>query len=157
VLGLVFTLLLFVVFASVAGVGSVAAYLNLPRPTAAQVLFGVLGVLYVIWAVLPLLQYTLNEGLDVTKLQAYPLTRGEQMTSLVLATLFDVSALFILALYAAMVIGWHATPLAAIVTVVALVAAYVHTVGFSQLVLAALMGLLRSRRYRDLAVVFFAV
>jgi len=156
-LGLVFILLLFAIFAAVVGLGSAAAYLNLPRPTAIQVLFGALGALYLIWAVLPLLQYSLNEGLDVTKLQAYPLTRGEQMTSLVLATLLDVSTLFILALYAAVVIGWHTTPVATAVTVVALLAAYVHTVGFSQLVLAGLMGLLRSRRYRDLAVVFFAV
>jgi ABC-2 type transport system permease protein len=54
-------------------------------------------------------------------------------------------------------IGWRATPLAAAITTVALVVAYIHTVGFSQLMLAALMGLLRSRRYRDLAVLFFAV
>jgi hypothetical protein len=157
VVGLVFTLLLLIWFAGAVGVGSVYAYSQLTRPAAMQVLFGVLGLLYLVWALLPLLQYNLNEGLDVTKLQIYPLTRGEQMLSLVLATLLDLSTLFILALYVAIVVGWHATPMAAGITVVALVLAYIHTVGFSQLVLAALMGLLRSRRYRDVAVIFFAV
>jgi ABC-2 type transport system permease protein len=95
--------------------------------------------------------------LDVTKLQSYPLTRAEQMVSLVLATFFDISTLFIVALYVAIFLGWHATPAAGAVTFVALVIAYLNTVGFSQLVLAALMGILRSRRYRDLAVIVFAI
>ncbi len=50
-LGLVAILLLFAVFAAVVGLGSAAAYLNLPRPAATQVLFGALGALYLIWAV----------------------------------------------------------------------------------------------------------
>jgi hypothetical protein len=157
VLGLVIMLIFLLWFAGSAGVGTAFAYTQLSRPAATQVLFGVLGLLYVIWAILPLLQYNLNEGLDVTKLQTYPLTRGEQMVSLLLATLLDLSTLFILALYVGVFVGWRATPLAAAITVVALVVAYIHTVGFSQLMLAALMGLLRSRRYRDLAVIFFAV
>jgi ABC-2 type transport system permease protein len=39
----------------------------------------------------------------------------------------------------------------------ALVVAYIHIVGLSQLVLAAFMGLLRSRRYRDLTIILFAL
>ena len=150
--------LLFILFA---GGGLAAAtgiaYGTLPHHSAVEVLFGVLAFLYGAWAVLPLLQYSLNEGLDVTKLQSYPVTRGEQMVSLVLSTLLDVSSLFILALFAAILIGWHATPIATVFTVLALIFAYVHIVGFSQLILAALMGLLRSRRYRDLTVLFFAL
>ncbi|MGH2515262.1 MAG: hypothetical protein ACRDHP_06365, partial [Ktedonobacterales bacterium] len=133
------------------------AYTNLSYHSAVEVLFGVLGFLYGAWAVLPLLQYSLNEGLDVTKLQGYPVTRGEQMVSLVLSSLLDVSTLFIFALFAAILVGWHATPIAIVITVLTLALAYVHIVGFSQLILAALMGLLRSRRYRDLTVVFFAL
>ncbi len=157
VLSLVFILLFLAWFAGAAGVGTLYAYTQLTRAAATEVLFGVLGLVYLIWAVLPLLQYNLNEGLDVTKLHIYPLTRGEQMLSLLLATLLDLSTLFILALYVAVFAGWRSTPLAAVMTVLALIMAYIHTVGFSQLVLAALMGLLRSRRYRDLAVIFFAV
>jgi ABC-2 type transport system permease protein len=137
---------------------SALGYTNLTnRDSAAQVLFAVVTGLYILWATLPLLQYSLNEGLDVTKLQIYPLTRGEQMLSLVLSTLLDVSTLFIIPLYVAIIVGWHATPFGAVVTVVAIVLAYVHTVGFSQLMLAALMGLLKTRRFRDLTVIVFAL
>lgn len=157
VVGLIFALLFIIPAAG--GVATLTAfgYLTTPYAFATQILFVVVALLYLIWAALPLLQYTLNEGLDVTKLVIYPVTRGEQMVSLVIATLLDISTLFILAFYIAIVVGFHATPLAAVVTLVALVAIYIHTVGLSQLVLAALMGLLRSRRYRDLTVVVFAL
>jgi ABC-2 type transport system permease protein len=157
VVSLIFSLLFIVLVGGGLAVATAAGYQSLPRLAAAQILFGVLGLLYVLWAVLPLLQYNLNEGLDVTKLQAYPITRGEQMASLVLATLLDVSTLFIVALFAAIMVSWNATPAATVITVLALLLAFVHIVGFSQLVLAALMGLLRSRRYRDLMIVVFAV
>jgi ABC-2 type transport system permease protein len=132
-------------------------YVLLDRAAAAQLLFAVLVLLYIIWAVLPLFQYTVNEGLDVTKLQSYPVTRGEQMITLVLATLFDISVFVLLCFFAAIVIGWHATPLATVITVVALGLAYIHIVTLSQLLLAALMGMLRSRRYRDISIIVFTL
>lgn len=156
-IGMIFGLLFVLWMGASLGALTTAGYLLLPRPAATQILFGVLALVYIVWAVLPLLQYTLNEGLDVTKLQTYPITRGEQMVSLVLATMFDISSLFILAIFVAVLIGWHTTVLAAILTVVALGLAYFHIIGLSQLILAALMGLLRSRRYSDLTVVFFAL
>ena len=157
IVGFIFTAL-FVVFLAVAlGFGTGAGYLLLDRPGAAQLLFVVLVGLWLAWAAFPLMQYTLNEGLDVTKLQTYPLTRGEQMVSLVLATLFDLGALVIFALFAAIIVGWSASPLAALITVAALILAYVLIVATSQLLLAALMTILRSRRFRDLMVVFFAL
>ncbi len=156
-LGLIFGLLFIIPLSAALALLSALGYTQLDRPAAAQLLFGVVALLYLVWAALPLMQYSLNEGLDVTKLQIYPLTRGEEMVSLVLATLLDLSTLVIAALYVAVLVGWHATPLAAVVTAVALAAAYVHTVGLSQLVLAALMGLLRSRRFRDLSIIFFAL
>src|SRR5689334_11120248 len=129
VVGLIFALLFIIPAAG--GVASLTAfgYLTTPYAFATQILFVVVALLYLIWAALPLLQYTLNEGLDVTKLVIYPVTRGEQMVSLVISTLLDVSTLFILAFYIAIVIGFHATPLAAVVTLVALIAIYIHTVG----------------------------
>ncbi len=157
IVSLIFTFIFVVGIGGAAGVFSALGYVYLPHPLAVQLLFGALGLLYIIWALLPLLQYSVNEGLDVTKLTIYPLTRGEQMVSLVLATLLDPSVLVIFAVFAAVLIGWHATPLALIITVLALIFAYAHIVGLSQLALAALMGLLRSRRYRDLTIIVFAV
>ncbi len=156
-ISLFFTVLFAVVVGGGAGVLTTLGYLYLSRPLATQLLFGALGLLYIIWALLPLLQYSVNEGLDVTKLTIYPLTRGEQMVSLTLATLFDPSVFVILAIDVAVVIGWHATARAALITVVALIFTYAHIVGLSQLALAGMMGLLRSRRYRDLTIIVFAV
>lgn len=157
-LGLAFTLLFFILPVSAgAALLTSLGYVALPRPVATQLLFGALLVLYIAWAALPLLQYTVNEGLDVTKLQIYPITRTEQMLTLVLSTLFDLSGLVILGVFAGVVVGWHATPLALLVTLAALVFAYVHTVTLSQLLLAALMGMLRSRRYRDLSIILFVL
>ncbi|SRR5579875_123310 len=157
IIGLVFTVI-FVLGASAAvGIFTTLGYVYFDRPQATQLLFGVLGALYIIWALLPLFQYSVNEGLDVTKLTIYPLTRGEQMVSLTLATLFDPGSLVLLAADVAVLIGWHASALAIVITVAALVLLYAHTVGLSQLALAALMGLLRSRRYRDLSIIVFAL
>src|SRR5690349_621026 len=157
IVGLIFTAIFLVGLAAALGLGTTAGYLLLDRPDAAQLLYIVLVGLWVAWAAFPLMQYTLNEGLDVTKLQTYPLTRGEQMVSLLLATLFDLGALVIFALFAAILVGWSASPLAALITVAALILAYVLIVATSQLLLAALMTILRSRRFRDLMVVFFAL
>lgn len=157
VVGLVFGMFFMLVLAVLLGAGTALGYLALARQLAAQLLFIVLAGLYVFWAVFPLLRYTLNEGLDVTKLQIYPVTRAEQMAGLVLSTLLDVATLGLLALFIAIIIGWHASPLAVVITVLALAVAYVHIIGFSQVVLAALMGMLRSRRYRDLAVIVAAL
>ena len=157
IVGLVVLLIFALPLVAGMAAGTALAYIGLPRPEAIQVLFAVIGGLYLLWAALPLMQYSLNEGLDVTKLQIYPLTRGEQMVSLVLSTLLDASTIFLLLLLAAIVIGWHATLLAGVVTVVALAAIYVHVVSLSQLMLAALMGLLRTRRFRDITVIVFAL
>jgi hypothetical protein len=157
IVGFIFSTIFMLALAVALGFGTSAGYLLLDRPDAAQLLFVVLAALWLAWAAFPLLQYTLNEGLDVTKLQMYPLTRGEQMVSLVLATLLDLSTLIIFALFAAIIIGWHATLAAVAITLVALALAYVLIVTTSQLLLAALMGMLRSRRFRDLTVIFFAL
>ncbi len=127
------------------------AYVSLPGAEAAHLLIAVLTLGWLLWLLLPLFQYTVNEGLDITRLQTYPLTRGERMAGLLLATCLDVSTLGLLLLYIPILIDWHASAISGAVTVAALALAYVHTVTLSQLALAALMGLLRSRRYRDLA------
>ena len=157
VVGLVFMLLFLVPALGGLAFLSLLGYNGLSHQSAAALLFLVISGIYLIWAVLPLLFYTLNEGLDVTKLQIYPLTRGEQMVALVLATLLDISTLFIVFFYAAILVGWHNTPVALAITAVALVAAYIHTVSLSQLTLAVLMGLLRTRRYRDVSIVIFGL
>jgi ABC-2 type transport system permease protein len=154
--GLVVLLVFLIPLAVAVGVSSWFAYTLLDHAYAVELLFVVLFGLYILWAILPLLQYTLNEGLDVTRLQTYPVTRAEQMVALVLVTLMDVSTLFIAGLFVAILVGWSANPIAIAFTFAALAFAYIQIVSLSQLVLATLMGLLRSRRYRDLSIILFA-
>ena len=132
-------------------------YFYLPRAAAEQVLFATLSFLYVAWVALPVVQYSVNEGLDVTRLATYPLTRAERMLGLTLATLLDPPTFIIVALYVTALVGWGAGPLSVLIGVAALLLLYVHTVGLSQMTVAALVGMLRSRRYRDLSVVIFAL
>ena len=157
IVSLVFILLLLVPTLGGLALFSWLGYTNLPHASAVGLLFLIMTGIYLVWAALPLLFYTLNEGLDVTKLQIYPLTRGEQMAGLVLATLLDLSTLFIVFFFAAILLAWSNTPAAVAITAVALVAAYIHTVSLSQLTLAVLMGLLRTRRYRDVTIIIFAL
>ncbi len=157
VIGLIALLIFTLGFAGVAGALTTVGYVNLPRAAAGQLLFGALALLYVAWAVLPALQYSVNEGLDVGKLHTYPITRAELMVSLTLSTLFDPATVIIIAIFAAVLVGWHASVLAVVITVLALALLYIHIVGLSQCVVAVLVGLLRSRRYRDFSILVFAL
>lgn len=146
-----------VLFSIISGFLTGLGYTHLPPRSAAQLLFATLGLLYITWAALPVLQYSLNEGLDLTKLATYPVTRAERMFSLILGTFFDPSTLIILGLCAAVFVGWRGDVIATGITIVAVALLYVHVIGISQLTLGVLVGLLRTRRYRDLSIVIFAM
>jgi ABC-type multidrug transport system fused ATPase/permease subunit len=156
-IGVILALLLVVGVIGEMSAVSYVGYVRLPHGLAVQVLFIVLAGLYIGWITLPLLQYTLNEGLDVTKLAILPVTRAERMVALLLATLLDVGTLALVAFFIPILLAWAHTPAGLAIIGLALALAYLHTVAMSQLVLAAMVGLLRNRRWRDLSIVFFAL
>jgi ABC-2 type transport system permease protein len=150
------------IFVGLPFVGSIAvltffAYRYLPSPANAQVLFLVLTVIYALWMLLPLLEYTVNEGLDLSKLSLFPLTRAELMMSLLLSSLLDVPTLGLLLIVAAVVAGWSFSLPLALLAVLGMLIFYVQIIATSQLVLALLMRILQSRRFRDLSIVLIAV
>ena len=157
ILGGILLLLVAIPFLGGIALGTFAGYIALPHQEAIELLLMVLVGLYLFWSLLPLIEFSVNEGLDVTKLTLYPLTRIERMVSLIFATLLDIPTLGILALFTAILLGWSRPPTTLLIAVPALLIAYVHIIGLSQLVLAAFMGLLRSRRYRDLSIILFAL
>jgi ABC-2 type transport system permease protein len=157
IVGGILLLLIALPFLGGIALGTFVGYIGLPRSEAIELLLMVLVGLYLFWSLLPLIEFSVNEGLDVTRLTLYPLTRAERMISLLLATLLDIPTLGIVALFAAILLGWSQPPTTLLIAVPALLIAYVHIVGLSQLVLAAFMGLLRSRRYRDLSIILFAL
>lgn len=128
-------------------------YRFLPPPANIGLLYLVLIGVYMAWIVLPLLEYNVNEGLDLSKLALFPLTHAELMTSLVLSTLLDLPTLALLLIFAAVVAGWAISLPVALFAVLAMLVFYVQVIGMSQLVLALLMRTLQSRRFRDLSII----
>ncbi len=134
------------------------AYRNAPAPINSEVLFLVLTGLFVLWIILPLLQYTTNEGLDLSKLMLFPLTRWELMISLLISTVFDMITIGLLLLLGAVVVGWATSVPLALFALLTMLVFYVQLVAVSQLVLALLQPVMQSRRLRDLSIllsVFF--
>ncbi|GER87078.1 hypothetical protein KDW_12400 [Dictyobacter vulcani] len=137
---------------TVAG-GTFAAYRFLPAPANAEVLFLVLTGIFALWLILPLLEFTTNEGLDISKLALFPLTRGELMTSLVISTLLDIPTVGLVIALGAVVVGWATSIPLALMAFVTMLVFYVQLVAASQLILALLQKVLQSRRFRDISVI----
>lgn len=123
-----------------------------------EVLYLLFSGLLLFWIALPLLSYSTNEGLDVTRLQLFPLTRLELMFSLLFSSLFDIWTVLLFVLFGATVLAWWMHSLAlGLLTLLVIVVFYFVMVGCSQLVLALLMRTLQSRRFRDLSVIILAL
>ena len=156
-IGAIFLFLFVLGFAGSVAVGSFFAYRLLPGPANTELLFIVLTAVYFLWIILPLLEYTVNEGLDVSKLIQFPLTRAELMASLLFSTLLDIPTIGLVLVFAAVVAGWAISVPVGILAFVAMLIFYVQVIGISQLVLAVLMRTLQSRRFRDLSIIIIAV
>ncbi|HEU5226826.1 MAG TPA: hypothetical protein VFU49_03360 [Ktedonobacteraceae bacterium] len=157
IIGAIFLVLFGLPFIGGIAVATFFAYRFLPRTVGAELLFLVLTAIYLMWIVLPLLEYNINEGLDISKLALFPLTRGELMASLVLSTLLDIPTIGLLLVLIATIVGWAFSLPLAVMALLAMLIFYVQLVGASQLVLALLMRTLQSRRFRDLSIILVAV
>lgn len=158
---LIFTIigLLFLLFiAGEVGFVLALAFANLSAPANTEILYLLFSGMLLFWIVLPLLSYSTNEGLDVTKLQLFPLTRLELMFSLLFSSFFDIWTVFLLVLFGVTVVAWWLHSLAVgLMTLLVVVIFYVVMVAISQLILALLMRTLQSRRFRDLSIIFIAL
>lgn len=155
--GLVFLLLFGIPFMGGIAVATYFAYRLLPAPANSEVLFLVLTGIYLLWIVLPLLEFTVNEGLDVSKLALFPLTRAELMLSLVFSSLIDIPTLGLIIALAAVVFGWAFSLPLALMNLLIMIVFYAQIIGISQLVLALLARTLQSRRFRDLSIILIAI
>lgn len=156
IVGLILLLLIGLPVALGLGFGTAVGYLQLPEPGPAQLLAVVLTGLWLAWMILPLVAYTMNEGLDITRLLVYPLSKRELIATMLLGTLFDVPTYLMLPLFISIVIGWIATP-AIVVLAPALLITYVLMILSSQILLTALGAVLSSRRFRDVIFVVGAL
>lgn len=157
IIGTIFMALFLLPVIALVAVGTYFAYRYLPAPFNAEILFIVLTGVYLLWIVLPIFEFNLNEGLDVSKLVLFPLTRVELMLSLLFSTLLDIPMLGLLLVFVAVLVGWAVSVPVFLLTLVGIVIFYAQVVGMSQLVLALLMRTLQSRRFRDLSIILIVV
>ena len=153
IIGLVSLVIVVLLCGGGSAVGTFLAYQNLALPARTEVLFLVLTAIYVLWICFPLLQINTNEGLDISKLAQFPVTRAELMASLVLSTLLDPITVGLFLVLGAVVLGWSSSLVIAVFAVLAMIIFYIQLIAISQLVIALLQPLLHSRRFRDLSVI----
>jgi hypothetical protein len=156
-IGAIFMVIFGLPFYAGIAIATFFGYRYLPVPANAEVLFLVLTGVYLVWMVLPLLEFTVNEGLDVSKLMLFPLTRPELMVSLLFSTLLDIPMFGLILVFIAVIAGWAVSIPVALLTILAVIICYAQVVGMSQLVLALLMRTLQSRRFRDLSIILIAL
>ncbi len=157
IIGSIFMLLFIVFFAGAVAVGTFFAYRLLPSPANSEVLYLALTAVLLLWIVLPLLEFTANEGLDASKLILFPLTRAELMVSLLFSTLLDIPTIGLVLVLVAVIAGWAVSVPVAILACVTMLVFYIQVVGISQLVLALFMRVLQGRRFRDLSIIIIAI
>ncbi|WP_376796221.1 hypothetical protein [Thermogemmatispora sp.] len=134
-----------------AAFASLMSYRLAMAPSNLELLYVILTVITVLWILLPVFQYDQNEGLDISKLLQFPLTRGEMMVGLLISQLIDVLSFGLLLLLIAVVAGFTFSPGLLLVNSVAMLIFLGFVVSCSQLVIALLSGLLRNRRFRDIS------
>jgi ABC-2 type transport system permease protein len=132
-------------------------YVAAPEPWPVQAVGIVLTGLWLAWIALPLFAFRTNEGLDLSRLLVYPLSTRDLVASALLGTLFDGPSYVTLPFFLAILVGWFDQPWLLPVALVAILLAYALMMVTGQLVLTASMGLLRSRRFRDLSIVVFSL
>lgn len=132
-------------------------YVAAPEPWPVQTVGIVLTGLWLAWIALPLFAFRTNESLDLSRLLVYPLSTRELVASALLGTIFDGPSYITLPFFLAILVGWVDQPWLLPVALAAILFAYALMMVTGQLVLTASMGLLRSRRFRDLAIVVFSL
>jgi ABC-2 type transport system permease protein len=157
IVGTIFLVLFGFPFVASIAVGTFFAYRFLPSPANEEILFLVLAGVFLAWIVLPLFEFSVNEGLDISKLVLFPLTRAELMLSLIFSTLLDIPIVALLLIFAAVVAGWALSLPMGLFALLAMLVFYMQIIGTSQLVLALLMRTLQSRRFRDLSIIIFVL
>ena len=148
---------LVVIFFGPAAIGVAAAcafgFLTLEPPLNAYLLSVVLLAIYLLWLLAPVFGYALSESYDVTRLFHFPVSPRLLFVSAIFGSLLDFPVLLVLPTMAAVVIGFAHGPVSLLLTLIAVLLFTFHTIALSQVFVLAGAGMLRSRRFRDLAII----
>ena len=114
-----------------------------------------LAVIYLLWVMTPLLGFQLNESYDLTRLFVYPISPTRLFTGSLLGGLMDRPVLLLLPVLGVLLALFSPTPLAFVFSLLLLLLFLLHTLALGQALMLALIGFLRSRRFRDVTIVLF--
>lgn len=156
IIGAIVVVLVFGPMIIAASVGTAAGYRTLQDQWPTALLGGVLVAMWLIWLGFPIVATAVNESADITRLLIFPISRRDLILSTLLGTLFDYPTYLMLPLFVAAFIGFGFTS-AFPVVILALLLSYGHMVLIGQFITVAIGGILQSRRFRDVAIIFFSL
>ena len=150
-LGAILTLLIFLPMAVAIGFGLALGFYHLSDEWRPHLLRGVLLAIYLWWLVVPLLGYALNESYDITKLFVFPLSVRQIFTGSILGSFLDFPLLLVIPALLAVIYGFSKSVFGLAAIVIPLALFMFHTLSLSQGLILASAGILRSRKFRDIA------
>lgn len=133
------------------------SFLEIAPPYNGHLLRSVLLGIYFLWVMGPILGYAFNDAYDITKLFVYPLSLRQIFAGAILGSLLDLPVLFLLPSLIAVFVGFTTDGATFLLNLIAVGLYLLHTLSLSQAFLLASAGILRSRRFRDLATVLIPV
>jgi ABC-2 type transport system permease protein len=139
-----------------AAFGTAVGYRSLEDQWPTALLGAVMVAMWLIWLGFPIIATSINESADITHLLIFPISRRDLVLSTLLGTLFDYPTYLMLPLFIAAFIGFGFTSAFPIV-ILAILLSYGHMVLIGQFITVTIGGILQSRRFRDVAIVFFSL
>jgi ABC-2 type transport system permease protein len=119
-----------------------------------QALRGTLGGIYLLWVFAPLLGFAVNDAYDVTKLFVYPISVRRLFVGTLLGSLLDQQTLLLLPVFIAILVGLFHHSLAAFLWALIVLPLFLfHTLALSQGIVLATQGILKSRKFRERAMI----
>ncbi len=156
IIGAIVVALVFSPMIVAAAYGTAVGYRTMVNQWPTALLGGVLVGLWLIWLIFPIIASSVNESADITPLLIFPISRRDLILSTLLGTLFDYPTYLILPLLIAVFIGFGFTAAFPIV-ILAILLSYAHMVLIGQFITVSIGGILQSRRFRDVAIIFFSL
>lgn len=156
IIGAIVVILVFGPMIVAAAIGSAIGYGTLEGQWPTALFGGIMVGLWFLWLGFPIIATSINESADITRLLVFPISRRDLILSTLLGTLYDYPTYLMLPLFVAAFIGFGFT-LAFPVVVVAILLCYGHMVIIGQFISVAIGGVLQSRRFRDIAIIFFSL
>jgi ABC-2 type transport system permease protein len=139
-----------------AAIGSAIGYSDLEGQWPTALFGGIMVALWFLWLGFPIIATSINESADITRLLVFPISRRDLILSTLLGTLFDYPTYLMLPLFVAAFIGFGFT-VAFPVVILAILLCYGHMVLIGQFISVTIGGILQSRRFRDVAIIFFSL